>query len=153
MEDIFSTIKEGLTENKLSEINLLNPHLKFTLEVEQNGKLLFLNICIEHHESMLSSNWYCKPTDTGLILNFHAMAPKHYKRSVIQGFVYQIYRACSSWKKFHESLIKAKDILEGTNTHQIFTNLLFLLQLKRLFNHVLRKLITMMQTTKIHQQK
>ena len=94
MEDIFSTIKEGLTENKLSEINLLNPHLKFTLEVEQNGKLLFLNICIEHHESMLSSNWYCKPTDTGLILNFHAMAPKHYKRSVIQGFVYQIYRAC-----------------------------------------------------------
>ena len=56
-------------------------------------------------------------------------------------------------EKFHESLIKAKDILEGTNTHQIFTNLLFLLQLKRLFNHVLRKLIAMMQTTKIHQQK
>ena len=76
MDDIFSTIKEGLTDNKLSEINLLNPNLKFTLEVEQNGKLPFLNICIEHHESMLSSNWCCKPTDTGLTLNFHAMAPK-----------------------------------------------------------------------------
>ena len=148
MDDIFSTIKEGLTDKELSEINLLNPNLKFTLEVEQNGKLPFLNICIEHHESMLSSNWYCKPTDTGLTLNFHAMAPKRYKRSVIQGFVYQIYRACSSWKKFDESLIKVKDILEGTNTHQIFTNLLFLLQLKRLFNHVLTKLIAMMQTTK-----
>ena len=40
------------------------------------------------------------------------MAPKSYKRSVIPGFVYQIYRPCSSWKKFHESLIKAKDIFE-----------------------------------------
>ena len=78
---------------------------KVSLEVEQNGKLSFLDIWIEHHENTLSSTWYCKPTDTGLILNFHAMAPKRYRRSVIQSFVYQIYRACSSWKKFHESLI------------------------------------------------
>ena len=40
------------------------------------------------------------------------MAPKRYKRSVNQGFVYWIYRTCSSWEKFHESLIKANDILE-----------------------------------------
>ena len=124
---------------------------KVSLEVEQNGKLSFLDIWIEHHENTLSSTWYCKPTDTGLILNFHAMAPKRYRRSLIQSFVYQIYRACSSWKKFHESLIKAKDILE--RNHQIFTNLLFLLQLKRLLNHVLKKLITIIQTTKIYQQK
>ena len=69
-------------------------------------------MCIEHHESTLSSSWYCKPADTGLSLNFHAMAPRHYKRSVIQGFVYRIYRACRPWKKFHESLIKGKNILE-----------------------------------------
>ena len=124
---------------------------KVSLEVEQDGKLPFLDIWIEHHENTLSSTWYCKPTDTGLILNFHAMAPKRYRRSVIQSFVYRIYRACSSWKKFHESLIKAKDILE--RNHQIFTNLLFLLQLKRLLNHVLKKLITIIQTTKIYQQK
>ena len=112
MDDILRTIKESLIENKLSEINSLHPNLKFTLEVEQNGKLPFLDICIEHHERTLSSTWYCKPTDTELILNFHAMALKRYKRSVIQAFVYRIYRACSSRNKFHESLIKAKDILE-----------------------------------------
>ena len=62
--------------------------------------------------STLSYTWYCKPSDTGLILNFHEVAPKSYKRSAIPGFVYQIYRPCGSWKKFHESLIKAKDIFE-----------------------------------------
>ena len=82
MDDILRTT----IENKLSEINSLHPNLKFPLEVEKNGKLLFLDICIEHHESTLSSTWYCKPTDTGLILNFHAMATKRYKRSLIQGF-------------------------------------------------------------------
>ena len=88
MDDILRTTKESLIENKLSEINLLHLNLKFTLEVEQNGKLPFLDICIEHHENALSSTWYCKPTDTGMILNFHAMAPKCYRRSVIQAFVY-----------------------------------------------------------------
>ena len=83
MDDILRTIKESFIENKLREINSLHPNLKCTLEVEQNGKLPFLDIRIEHHESTLSSNWYCKPTHTGLILNFHAMAPKHYKRSVV----------------------------------------------------------------------
>ena len=37
MDDILRTIKESLTENKLSEINSLHPNLKFTLEVEQNS--------------------------------------------------------------------------------------------------------------------
>ena len=153
MDDILRTTKESLIENKLSEINLLHPNLKYTLEVEQNGKLPFLDICIEHHENAVSSTWYWKPTDTGMILNFHAMAPKCYKRSVIQAFVYRIYRACSSWKKFHKSLIKAKDILKWNQKPPIFMNLLFWLQLKRLLNHAIRKLITMMETTKIHQQK
>ena len=90
MDDILRTIKENLIENKLSEINSLHPNLKFTLQIEQNGKLPFLDIYIEHDENALSSTWYCKPTDTGLILNFNAMAPKRYKRSVIQGCVYGI---------------------------------------------------------------
>ena len=56
----------------------------------------------------LSSTWYCKPTDTGLIMNFYALAPKHYKRSVVEGFVHRVYRACSrhSWENFHDSMKK-----------------------------------------------
>ena len=52
-------------------------------------------------------------TDTGLTLNFHAVAPKRYKRSVVSGLVYRIFRACSTWESFHESLMKAKTILEN----------------------------------------
>ena len=60
----------------------------------------------------ISSTWYHKPTDTGLIMNFHSLAPKKYKRSVVSGFVHRIYRSCSTWGHFHNSLEKAKMVLE-----------------------------------------
>ena len=45
-------------------------------------------------------------------MNYHALAPKRYKRSVVSGFVYRIHHACSTWKHFSDSLEKAKRILE-----------------------------------------
>ena len=44
-------------------------------------------------------------------MNFHSLAPKRYKISVVSGFVHRIFRSCSTWKNFHESLEKAKVIL------------------------------------------
>ena len=62
----------------------------------------------------LTSTWYTKPTDTGLILNYHSLAPKRYKRSVVSGFVHRIYNSCSTWQNFHTSLEKAEQILKKT---------------------------------------
>ena len=62
-------------------------------------------------DSKVESTWYCKPTDTGLIMNFHALAPKRYKRGVVNGFVHRIFRASSNWLNFHQSMEKAKQIL------------------------------------------
>ena len=44
-------------------------------------------------------------------MNFHALAPKRYKRSVLS----VIHRACSTWKHFSKSLQRAKQILEKNN--------------------------------------
>ena len=120
MDDIVQEIKRSKSEEKLEEINNLHPNLKFTKEIEERqsenhpGELPFLDMKIMHNYNTgnLSSTWYNKPTDTGLILNYHALAPKRYKRSVVSGFVYRIHRACSSWQHIHESLEKAKHILE-----------------------------------------
>ena len=45
-------------------------------------------------------------------MNHHALSPRRYKQSVVAGFVHRIHRACSTWNNFHESLLKAKCILE-----------------------------------------
>ena len=83
-----------------------------TQKRKRRVKNLFKNVCILHKGNKLESTWYCKPTDTGLMMNFHALSPKRYKRNVVSGIVHRIYRACSHWRHFHESLQRAKSMLE-----------------------------------------
>ena len=114
MDDRLKNEKKMLIEERLNNINKLHENLKFTLEREENQELPVLDMKIMHDykTGQLSSTWYNKPTDTGLIMNYHALAPKRYKRSVVSGFVHRIYRACSSWQNFHLSIEKAKRVLE-----------------------------------------
>ena len=55
-------------------------------------------------------------------MNFHALAPKRYKRSVVSGFVHRIHRSCSNWPNFHTSLEKSKQILENNQYPPAFYN-------------------------------
>ena len=57
------------------------------------------------------------------------------KRSVVSGFVYRIYRACSSWQLFHESMEKAKRVLECNQYPPNFYDLI----IKDSLNTILRK--------------
>ena len=114
MDDILRNIKTDQINEKLHELNNLHPSLTFTIENESNGSIPFLDMRIHHNaEGSLTSSWYCKKTDTGLLMNFHALAPDKYKRSVVSGMVHRIVRACSTWKFVHESLQKAKTILQN----------------------------------------
>ena len=112
MDDILCSIKKENIDSHLNMINGLHPSLTFTYEIETNGKLPFLDMNLCNNSGSLSSHWYRKPTDTGLTLNFHALAPLKYKKSVVISFIYRIYRACSSWSHFHEGIIEAKEILK-----------------------------------------
>ena len=67
MDDIMKEIKQDEIEQKLEEINALHPCLSFTIEREKEGK--FLDMELTHIGSHVTSKWYNKPTDTGLILN------------------------------------------------------------------------------------
>ena len=75
---------------------------------------------LRHLNFEITSTWYTKPTLTGLTLNFHAMAPRRYKRSIVKGFLHRIYNACSNWDNFDVSLEKAKKILENNQYPKSF---------------------------------
>ena len=96
MDDIFRDIVKSQSDQKLDEINALHDSLIFTREREKNGSLSMLDMSINNKQGQLSSTWYYKPSDTGLILNYHALAPKRYKRAIVAGFVHIIYRAYST---------------------------------------------------------
>ena len=112
MDDVLCSIHRDCIDDHLKLINNLHTSLKFTCEIENNGKLPFLDVTICNDRGILSSHWYRKPTDTGLTLNFHALAPLKYKKSVVISFVHRIYNSCSSWANFHNGIIEATEILK-----------------------------------------
>ena len=111
MDDIICSIETNNIDSHLAMINSIHPNLTFTHEIPKDGRLPFLDMEIINTNGVLSSKWYRKPTDTGLTLNFHSLAPLKYKKSVVISFVYRIFRSCTSWVNFHEGICQAKTIL------------------------------------------
>ena len=134
MDDIIRTIHKNNIDRKLEEINSFHPSLKFTIEMEKDCEIPFLDMKVIRQNQKLSSTWYQKPTDTGLVMNFHSLAPLRYKRTVVSGFVHRIFRSCSSWQNFHESLCKAKKILENNQYPSSFYEPLITKALEKCYN-------------------
>ena len=110
MDDILRVIKKHEIGPTLERINQLHPNLAFTKELEKNdGTIAFLDMNIIHRtDGTIQTEWYRKKTDTGLTINFHALAPMKYKRSVVINLVYRIFNATSSWELFEKGLKEAK---------------------------------------------
>ena len=66
----------------------LHPSLKFKIEKEVNDSIPFLDMKIINESGRLSSTWYNKPADTGLIVSFHALSPKQYKMPITYIYIY-----------------------------------------------------------------
>ena len=93
--------------------NGLHNNLKFTMEREADSSLAFLDFRIHRStDGSLNTEWFHKPTDTDLCLNFWSLAPFRYKASVVAGMIYRVYRSCSSWELISRNIDKAKQILE-----------------------------------------
>ena len=133
MDDVVTIIKKQHIEAKFTEINSLHENLTFTKEQEDEGSLTYLDMRLLHIDNSIKSTWYTKDTDTGLMLNYHSMAPEKYKKSMIAGLVHRIYRACSDWQYITESLAKAKSYLKQNQYPEDY--------IEKIFNQTLSKII------------
>ena len=58
-------------------------------------------------DKKLNTEWYLKPTDTGILLNFRATAPIKFKKNIIQGTVHRIFNATSDRSSFQTAIERA----------------------------------------------
>ena len=135
MDDILTSAVPDEIPGILSDLNSLHRNLNFTCEREDNGKVPFLDISVIRDDCFLHTEWYRKKTDTGVCMNFLAVAPISYKRSVIAGTVYRVYRSCSDWKPFSQCLDKAKCIFENNQYSPAFYNNIIRRTLSKILGH------------------
>ncbi|XP_073827824.1 uncharacterized protein, partial [Musca autumnalis] len=110
VDDLFVVIKESAIDETLQSFNSYHKNIKFTIEMENDNKLPYLDTMVIRNNKELKMNWYMKPTASGRIINFLS---KHPKRIIINTAKNLIYRVLTiSDEEFHqENILKIKNIL------------------------------------------
>ncbi|CAF4524581.1 unnamed protein product [Rotaria socialis] len=86
-------------DNILSILNNFHPSIKFTYKIEDGDKLEFLDVLITRSAEcqLFQTTIYCKPTYTGLLMNYHSYVPMQYKNDGIITMVNRALIICSTY--------------------------------------------------------
>ena len=71
----------------------------------------FLDVLVTHDNDNFSTSLYRKKTFTGLYTDFSSLAPTKYKINLIWVLVYRAFHIWSSYRNFHEEIVRIKKIL------------------------------------------
>ena len=64
-------------------LNCQHPNSKFTSEIKENNSISFLHIKINRGNNRFLTSVYCKPTFSGVFINFDSYIPLSYKSGMI----------------------------------------------------------------------
>ena len=70
-------------------LNSIDPHIKFTMEQELDGKLSFLDTSVTRNNGSLLINVYRKPTHTDRYLDYNSHHDKQHKVSTAQTLLHR----------------------------------------------------------------
>ena len=98
VDDTFAVFKNAeQCQLFLSYLNKQHSNIKFTLEMEKNGSLPFLDVLVQRNGAQLATSVYRKPTFTGLGMKFTSCLPSFYKVNLIKTLVHRAYAISSSF--------------------------------------------------------
>ena len=85
VDDTFCILKKGAVQEHLSHLNSLRPTIQFTVEVERDGSLPFLDTLLQRKEDgSLGVTVYSKPMPTDHYLDFQSQHSRHNKRILVR---------------------------------------------------------------------
>ncbi|XP_017473801.1 PREDICTED: uncharacterized protein LOC108364581 [Rhagoletis zephyria] len=101
VDDIFAIIKRNDANIILGILNKYHNKLQFTMEIEENSKIPFLDVCIHRENHNLLLDWYSKPTSSGRLINYYSSQPTKYKINTAKNLIHKILTI--SHTRFHEA--------------------------------------------------
>ena len=85
VDDTFSVMKKGDVDGLLNHLNSIRPSIKFTMELEEDGSIPFLDTRVTRKvEGKLDITVYRKPTHTDRYLHFSSHHPTHVKKGLVR---------------------------------------------------------------------
>lgn len=79
VDDIFAIINKKDADTILKTLNTYHNRIQFTVEIEKNGQIPYLDMEIIRQNESLMTNWYTKKTSSGRMINYHSTQPQKMK--------------------------------------------------------------------------
>lgn len=112
VDDIFAVIDREEVEETLRELNGMHKNMKFTLEVEEEGKIPFLDLLIKRSGKSFSFEIYRKPTHTQRFIPMESNHHMKHKMAAFNAMIHRLLRVPLSTEDFE----KEKEFIIGTAT-------------------------------------
>jgi hypothetical protein len=109
VDDTFVVWPRGLDrlQDFLNHLSSLRTSIQFTMEIESDGIIPFLDVLVKRKGPTLTTKVYRKPTHMGHYLNFESNHLPHVK----QGTVHSLYSTASTICQERQDLLKETDNL------------------------------------------
>ena len=112
VDDTFSLFDSKDTASRfLDFLNSRRPKIKFTMELEENREIPFLDVCIRRDHNTFSTTIHHKKTFTGLYTKWDSFTPRKYKVNLIRTLTYRCLRICSKSTILQSALSDLKNSL------------------------------------------
>ncbi|XP_046472568.1 uncharacterized protein [Neodiprion pinetum] len=110
VDDILTAVPKDYIPQLLKIFNTFHPRLQFTIEIELNNKINFLDVTIINNSYIIETDWFHKITWSERYLNFYSHHPRSYKIGTIINLVDRGIRLANSC--YHEKNLKLiRDVL------------------------------------------
>ena len=94
VDDTFTAVHKDEIDDFHDHLNEQNADIQFTKEIEENGKLPFLDCLISRHSDVLRTTVYRKPTHTDRLLDESSYNPTSHKATTIKTLTRRAQLVC-----------------------------------------------------------
>jgi hypothetical protein len=125
VDDILLYCPENLTSETLEIFNSVNNHVKFTMEVESENKIAYLDqLLVRQDNGSIETEFFMKPQSSGRILNFHSHHSMKLKINTAVGLIRRVFEFTSNKTREEKSDVVRSILLKNSYPRRIINKLI-----------------------------
>ena len=115
VDDTISYIKEESIEHVLSKLNGYHDNIEFTHEIQNDGKLPFLDVLVIRKDCEVETTVYRKSTNNNIYLHWELFSPTTWKRGTLQTLFSRAFKVCSNNQHLQNEIKHLKKVFRDIN--------------------------------------
>ena len=116
VNDTISSIKQESIGNILSKLNGYHDTIKFTYDMEKDGKLPFLDVLVIPKDYKVETTVYRKSTSNDIYLHWQSFSQTTWKREALQTLDSGAFKVCSNGQHLQNEIKHLKKVLRDIHS-------------------------------------